>query len=250
MLALDALLNFSRTFLPEQSGGLMDAPLLIIPNINPREVDKEAHNLDVNPIYPLKFYELSKKNAKPSEYGTLLDTLGSRLSTINQYQEFNYTEKCRDINLGGRKGAYTSLSTMIDKLNSQLDLTKKLVSVDEKVVALKILNSHFMKDIIGNLRAFTSQKFRCTKCNRKYRRPPLTGVCKRCGEGIVLTVHKGSIEKYLQTAINLVENYKLGKYYEDRLNLVKEEINSIFVEEDKEEPSHQFNLTDFMTRKR
>jgi DNA polymerase II large subunit len=31
MLALDTLLNFSRIFLPAQIGGIMDAPILVIP---------------------------------------------------------------------------------------------------------------------------------------------------------------------------------------------------------------------------
>jgi DNA polymerase II large subunit len=51
MLALDPLLNFSKTYLHAQSGGQMDAPLFIIPAMNPSEVDKEAHNVDVNSSY-------------------------------------------------------------------------------------------------------------------------------------------------------------------------------------------------------
>jgi DNA polymerase II large subunit len=104
-----------------------------------------------------------------------------------------------------------------------------------------------MKDIVGNLRAFTSQTFRCTKCNRKYRRPPLSGKCQRCGGPIQMTVHKGGIEKYLQPALDMVKKYDLGQYYVDRLELVGLEIGQIFVDdEEKEEPSKQFSLTDFM----
>jgi DNA polymerase II large subunit len=136
---------------------------------------------------------------------------------------------------------------MIEKLESQLDLTKKLRSVEGKTVALKILNSHFMKDIVGNLRAFTRQGFRCSKCNKKYRRPPLTGICDRCGGNIIQTVHYGGIIKYLEPAENLVHDYNLGEYYEDRITLLKEEIESLFPEED--DPHTQFNLTDFMKPK-
>ena len=71
MLALDPLLNFSREFLPEQSGGLMDAPLYVIPTLNPNEVDKEALNVDVVSAYPPEFYELCKKGASPGEYGAI-----------------------------------------------------------------------------------------------------------------------------------------------------------------------------------
>jgi len=114
---------------------------------------------------------------------------------------------------------------------------------------LKILNSHFMKDIVGNLRAFTRQGFRCSKCNKKFRRPPLKGVCDRCGGPILQTVHKGGITKYLRPAKDIIEKYDLGDYYRDRIRLVEEEIDSIFWEQPPEETHSQFNLTDFMKPK-
>jgi DNA polymerase II large subunit len=247
MLALDPLLNFSKIYLPQQSGGQMDAPLFIIPILNPSEVDKEAHNVDVNTSYPPEFYRLCGDGAGSSLYGGLVDTIGARLGTAAQFQGFGYTEECSDINLGSFHGAYNTLTTMVEKLDSQLELASKLRAVDSKQVALKILNSHFMKDIVGNLRAFTSQTFRCTKCNRKYRRPPLSGKCQRCGGPIQMTVHKGGIEKYLHLALDMVKKYGLDQYYVDRLELVSLEIGQIFVDEEKEdESSKQFSLTDFM----
>lgn len=248
MLALDPLLNFSREFLPHQMGGLMDAPLFVIPVLNPSEVDKEAHNVDVMPRYPPEFYKLCSEGAGPGAYGALIDTIGRRLGTEAQFQGFSYTEDCSDINLGAHHGAYTSLRKMLEKLDSQLELSEKLKAVDVKTVALKILTSHFMKDIVGNLRAFTSQGFRCVKCNRRYRRPPLKGVCLRCGGSLAMTVHKGGIEKYLDPALKLVERYGLDEYYADRLRLVRDEIASLFPEEaPKEEPGHrQIDLTDFL----
>jgi len=250
MIGLDPLLNFSREFLPEQSGGLMDAPLYVIPVLNPSEVDKEAHNVDVMSDYPPEFYRLCGEGASPSEYGALIDTIGRRLGTEAQFQGFNYTEECEDINQGSYHGAYNTLKTMLDKLESQLELSEKVKAVDAPVVANKVLTSHFMKDIVGNLRAFTSQRFRCVKCNRKYRRPPLKGVCLRCGGNLAMTVHKGGIEKYLSPALDLVENYELDEYYRDRLGLVKDEIASLFPSEAEEEvDDRQISLTAFMKRK-
>jgi len=250
LLGLDPLLNFSRSFLPEQSGGLMDAPLYVIPMLNPGEVDKEAHNVDVMPSYPPEFYRLCEAGAGPSEYVALIDTIGHRLGTEAQFQGFDYTEGCSDINLGAHPGAYNTLKTMIDKLESQLDLSEKVKAVDAATVAQRVLTSHFMKDIVGNLRAFTRQRFRCVKCNRKYRRPPLKGVCVRCGGKLSLTVYKGGIEKYLAPALDLVKRYGLDDYYADRLGLVKDEISSIFPgEEAEEEPEDkQISLTAFMRR--
>ena len=249
MMALDPLLNFSKAYLPEASGGLMDAPLFVIPNLNPSEVDKESHNVDVIARYPPEFYSMSKRRAGPTEFGPLVDTLGARLGTAAQYTGQHYTHECTNINLGSHLGAYNVLKSMLDKLESQLDLTKKLRAVEGKTVGLKILNSHFMKDIVGNLRAFTRQKFRCSKCNKKYRRPPLKGVCDRCGGPILQTVYKGGITKYLKAAKDIIYKYDLGDYYVDRIRLVEEEIDSLFYEEPDEETQNQFNLMSFMKPK-
>ncbi|MCW4048583.1 MAG: DNA polymerase II large subunit [Candidatus Bathyarchaeota archaeon] len=248
MMVLDPLLNFSRTYLPERSGGLMDAPLFIIPNLNPAEVDKESHNVDVIARYPPEFYKMTMEGAKPTEFGPLVDTLGGRLGTASQYAGYWYTKECSNINLGSHQGAYNTLKTMLDKLESQLDLTAKLRAVEGQTVALKILNSHFMKDIVGNLRAFTRQRFRCTKCNKKFRRPPLKGSCDRCGGRLLMTVYKGGINKYLEPAANIIERYNLGDYYADRIQLVREELDSVFGEEE-EDVRSQFNLIDFMKAK-
>src|SRR5439155_1741656 len=58
ILLLDCLVNFSRAFLPDKRGGLMDAPLVLTTRIDPNEIDKEAHNLDVMPAYPTSLYEV------------------------------------------------------------------------------------------------------------------------------------------------------------------------------------------------
>ncbi len=248
MLGLDPLLNFSREFLPTKSGGLMDAPLYVIPILHPSEVDKEAHNVDVMTRYPPDFYKLCNEEASPAVYGALVDTIGRRLGTEAQFQGFEYTNECSDINQGAHLGAYNTLKTMLEKLESQLDLSEKLRAVDAKIVAQRILTSHFMKDIVGNLRAFTRQRFRCVKCNRKYRRPPLKGVCIRCGGKISMTVYKGGIVKYLVPALDMVERYGLDSYYFDRLMLVKDEIASLFPEVgvNEETEEKQISLKDFM----
>lgn len=62
-----------------------------------------------------------------------------------------------------------------------------------------------------------------------------------------MTVHRGGIEKYLKTALDMVKKYDLDQYYVDRLELVSLEIGQIFVEEAvPEELSKQFSLTEFM----
>ncbi len=117
---------------------------------------------------------------------------------------------------------------MTDKLNSQLKLAEKIEAVDAKKVALIVLTTHFMRDISGNLRAFSTQGFRCKACNKKFRRLPLKGVCLNCGGPLTLTVYRGGIEKYLEAANQLIRRYELPDYFAQRLTLVQEEINSLF----------------------
>ena len=249
LLALDPLLNFSEAFLPDQIGGLMDAPLFIIPVVIPSEVDKESHNVDIMDFYPPVLYEEAQKHADPSDYGRIIDTIGTRLGTEAQFQGFGYTVECSNINLGSHEGAYTHLGTMLEKLEAQLELSEELKAVDVKTVATGILTSHFLKDIVGNLRAFTSQSFRCMSCNRRYRRIPLLGKCPRCGGNISLTVYQGGIEKYVESASKLVDRYDLGNYYFQRIQLVKDELDTLFQKsvETKNAP-RQVDLKEFLHR--
>jgi len=46
---------------------------------------------------------------------------------------------------------------------------------------------------------------------------------------LILTVFKGGIEKYLKMAENIIEKYKLGNYYHQRLMLIKDEISTLLV---------------------
>jgi DNA polymerase II large subunit len=85
-----------------------------------------------------------------------------------------------------------------------------------------------MRDISGNLRAFSTQGFSCMACNRKFRRLPLKGVCLECGGPLTLTVYRGGIQKYLAAANQLIRKYELPDYYAQRLILVQKEIDSLF----------------------
>ncbi len=242
MLALDTLLNFSRAYLPARIGGIMDAPLLIIPVVNPQEVQRQAHDVDVAAVYPWAFYEKTWQKIEPQEVCGLIDIIGHRLNTEAGFQGFGYTVPVSDINMGNHESMYKKLTRMIDKLNSQLELAEKIAAVDVEKVARKVLTTHFIRDIAGNLRAFTTQNFRCKACNRKFRRLPLLGKCPECGGALTLTVYRGGIEKYLEAAHQLVQKYGLSKYYDQRLLLVEDEINSLF----EGKKPRQISLADFV----
>jgi len=243
LLVLDVLLNFSKAYLPEQIGGMMDAPLLLISAINPSEVD-EAHNVDLNSSYPLIFYEKSLERADPRIISQAMDLVAHRLGTPAQFEGYSFTHITYDINEGNLESSYIKLGAMTNKLQGQLLLAEKLQAVDAKEVAKRVLKTHFMRDIAGNLRAFTNQQVRCKRCNGKFRRIPLSGKCSRCGGDLLLTVHQKGIEKYIDVAEQLVQNYKLGNYYEQRLKLIKDEIRQLFHIE--EEKNKQVELGAFM----
>ncbi len=241
MLALDVMVDFSRQYLPAQIGGIMDAPLLLVPVLNPREVQRQAHDFDVASTYPVEFYEKTLEKAGSRQISSLIDSIGNRLGAEAQFEGFYYTAEVSNICAGNRESAYKQLGTMIEKLDAQLDLAEKVVAVDAKKVALKVLTKHFMRDIAGNLRAFSTQAFRCKSCNKHFRRIPLRGKCSACGGPVTLTVYRGGIEKYLAAAENLVAKYDLPTYYSQRISLLEEEIKSLF---DNGKPK-QVSIADF-----
>jgi len=241
MLALDTLLNFSREYLPAQIGGIMDAPLLLIPVVNTQEVQRQAHDFDVAKAYPLEFYEKTWENVEAKQVSHLIDLIEFRLGTEAQFEGFSFTTPVSNINMGNSESAYKRFRAMVEKLNSQLELAEKIEAVDARKVALKVLTTHFIRDIAGNLRAFSTQGFRCKSCNKSFRRLPLRGVCPSCGGPLTLTVYRGGIEKYLEAAQRLVERYRLPRYYAQRLLLMKEEINALF----EGKKPRQISLTDF-----
>ncbi len=228
MLALDTVLNFSNVFLPSHIGGIMDAAILIIPVVNPLEVQRQAHEVDVADKYPLLFYEKTLQQADTRETSPIIDLIANRLNTAAQFEGFKYTVPVSNVNMGNPESVYKKFGKMTDKLYSQLVLAEKIAAVDADVVASKVLTTHFVRDIAGNLRAFTTQKFRCKGCNKKFRRMPLLGKCPSCNSDLILTVYRGGIEKYLPAASQLVKKYGLLDYYAQRLNLVEEEILTLF----------------------
>jgi DNA polymerase II large subunit len=240
MLLMDGLLNFSKEYLPSTRGGTMDAPLVMSSRIDPTEIDDEAHNMDVVTEYPLELYEASREMAEPGEVDVQIaeDTLG----TDGQYSGFDHTHDTSDIAAGPDLSAYKTLGSMMDKMDAQLELARKLRAVDETDVAERVIEYHFLPDLLGNLRAFASQEVRCLDCGEKYRRMPLTGDCRECGGDVNLTVHEGSVNKYMQTAINVADDFGARTYTKQRLEVLERSLDRVF-ENDKNRKS---TLGDFM----
>jgi len=227
ILLLDCLVNFSRAFLPDKRGGLMDAPLVLTSRIDPNEIDKEAHNLDVMSAYPTSLYEAAERFAHPKEIEPQIDTVGKRIGSVLQYEGFAFTHETTDVAQGPLASAYGE-GSMAEKIDKQLDLALRIRAVDPNDVVARIVVHHFLPDLIGNLKAFSSQQVRCTKCGEKYRRIPLRGKCLACGGNLTLTVHESSVKKYLEISKRISQQFEVSNYLRQRIDLIEDAITSLF----------------------
>ncbi|MGZ7159247.1 MAG: DNA polymerase II large subunit [Methanobacterium sp.] len=235
MLLLDALINFSKVYLPSSRGGRMDAPLVLSSRIDPEEIDDESHNIDTMATLPLEFYHKTLEFAKPSDILHIIENVKKRLGKPEQYEGLLFSHYTSSVHSGPSMCLYKKLPTMKDKVEGQVKLAEKLRAVDQRGVVEGVLQSHFLPDMVGNSRAFSRQKVRCTKCNKKYRRIPLSGECT-CGGNLVLSISKGSVIKYLGISKELAEKYPINSYLIQRIELIESSINSLF-ESDKSKQS-------------
>ncbi len=242
MFLMDALLNFSRAYLTETRGGTMDTPLVLTPYINPKEIDDEAHCIEFISSYPLEFYHATEKFALPSEVKIRIvkDMLDEH--NLSASGDIPTTHVGGDLDKGNVKSTYIELDSIPEKITTQFKLQLKLRAVDMKNAVERLILSHFIPDLYGNLRSFYRQNFRCVSCNKIYRRPPLIGKCVLCRGNLLLTINKGSIEKYLQISRRIVEEYDLPLYLKQRLELIEKEISAVF----EDDQAKQMDLTDFV----
>lgn len=237
MLLLDGLLNFSRSYLPDSRGGLMDAPLVLAIRLDPNEVDKEAQNIDLLWEYPLEFYRASVEYKHPKEVQGKMDLVSDRIKSLLQYEGFGITHDTNDIAEGPYESAYKTLETMMDKMTAQVELAKRIRAVDASDVVHRVITKHFLPDLIGNLKSFSGQKFRCTKCGESYRRVPISGHCY-CGNKLNLTVYEASVKKYLEVTSRIGRDYGVSEYTQQRIRLIEGSIISIFGEKGSEDDGH------------
>jgi DNA polymerase II large subunit len=207
----------------------MDLPLILTTRLDPSEVDKEAHNLDTLSRYPLEFYEATLRHEHSKNLESKMGLVAARLGTELQYEGFGFTHDTADISEGPKESLYKTLKSMMEKMNVQLSLAAKIRAVDEADVAYKVIERHFLPDILGNLRAFSKQSVRCPLCNTTYRRIPLQGTCTKCNGKLTLTVHEMSVKKYLDISKEIAEKYNLPVYAKQRIALVEKSIDSMFV---------------------
>ena len=114
------------------------------------------------------------------------------------------------------------LINLICKRNAEL-----IDAVNTSEIVSNVISTHLVPDIMGNLRAYARQNFRCTGCGKSYRRMPLIQTCI-CGHNLIPTITRGSVEKYLKLAKRLVEKYDVGVYQRGRIHALSDEIDLVF----------------------
>ncbi len=229
ILGLECLLDFSREYLPSTPGGREDAPMILVGRLDLGYIDDECYNIEVVDSYPEEFFRATWRYADPSDLeGAVIETVGTALSKGERYPSIGFTAWVTDIAAGPLVSAYRSLNSMVEKLERHVELEKKIRAVDPEDAIRRAMSAHFLRDIAGNLRRFGSQEFRCVKCNARYRRPPLSGRCPKCGGDLVLTIYPKSAVKYLEPTKSILKRYRLEGYVLQRVNLLEEESRSVF----------------------
>ncbi len=259
MLMMDGLLNFSRQFLPDMTGArTMDAPLILSTVLNADEVDDEAWATETVDEYPLSFYEETLEYKKPWELDTDIQ-IGEDIVHSDEPFRHGYTHETSTIENGPNQSEYVTLDEMSEKTAAQLGLGEKLKAVDEDEVAELLMDKHFIPDIKGNLRSFSSQQLRCVDCNEKFRRVPLTNQtiaasgketaeCPRCaadpnktGAGkILLTISEGTIKKYMQPCKDIIDKYEISPYKRQEVQILNRTIQSLFGKDERQSGLKQF----------
>ena len=226
MLLMDTLLNFSKQFLSDRIGGLMDAPLLVQPHVLPHESQPQAHNLEVSKSFPLEFFKSTFQQIKASDVVSV-EIIKSRLETERQFYDYYFTHSTSSLITSKSRSAYSTLGSMLDKFDMQVKNAELIDAVNTSEIVSNVISTHLVPDLMGNLRAYARQSFRCTACGKSFRRMPLIQTCV-CGHKLIATITRGSVEKYLKLAKRLVEKYDVGEYQRGRIHALSDEIELVF----------------------
>jgi len=226
MLLMDALLNFSRKLLGSHRGATQDEPLVLTSHLLPTEVDDQVYSMGVAWEYPLEFYKLCEEYRYPWEIK--IDTVQVNIDKGMPYSGFGFTHPTSNINSGVLCSSYKLLPTMKEKVDGQMRIAERLRAVDKDDVARLVIERHFLRDLKGNLRKFSTQQFRCVDCNEKFRRPPLIGKCTKCNGKLLFTISEGSVTKYLMHVMFLASQYNLPPYLQQSIEMLAQRIESVF----------------------
>ncbi|MCI4364752.1 MAG: DNA polymerase II large subunit [Thermoplasmata archaeon] len=234
-LLLDALLNFSRSYLPDSRGALMDKPLVLTTRLEATEVDKEAHHVDVGDHYPLALYRAAADRRPAKEVEAMIEQVAGRLGTEHALSGYGFTHDTTRIAGGPVRSAYRDARSMNDMVERSILLAAQIRAVDVAEAVTLVLNAHFLPDLMGNLKSYATQKFRCKVCGASYRRPPLASRCValrpgggRCDGELLSTVYEGSVRKYLALSQRLGSIEGITPYVRQRIQVLADSLATLF----------------------
>ncbi|MEM2357765.1 MAG: DNA polymerase II large subunit [Nitrososphaerota archaeon] len=245
MLLLDVFMNFSRKYLPDRIGGTMDTPLLLSIVIDPREVDEQSHNIEIVTRYPLEFYRAAERGESAVHLVDKIPLLGDLARMGPDIRGVKCMPHTAVLHGYVDRSSYTKKSTMLERVTAQLELCNTLSAIDPRFVAERVMAHHVLPDILGNLRTYFSQSFRCRRCGARYRRMLLRGVCRVCGAELRQTVYRGAVEKYVELAMMLLEEYIENPYLKEGSINAVENIQSVFKQAPTKSP-RQLSLKRYM----
>ena len=109
ILVMDALLNFSKAFLPKSVGGREDVPLLIVTRVDPEFIDDEVYNMEVVDKYPAEFYEFCEAGVPASKAAKIIETVGDRIGKGDKYPRIGQTHSVDAINEAPLESRYKKI---------------------------------------------------------------------------------------------------------------------------------------------
>ncbi|MFB6159018.1 MAG: DNA polymerase II large subunit [Candidatus Nanohalobium sp.] len=228
----------------------MDAPLILSTVLNPDEVDDEAWAIETVDEYPLGFYEETQEYKEPWDLNVDIE-IGEDIVHSDEPFRHGFTHDSSDVENGPVQSEYVTLDEMSEKTSAQLGLGEKTLAADEDATAELLLQKHFLPDIRGNLRSFSSQEMRCVDCNEKFRRVPLTNQtiapsgkttaqCPECGGKVLLTISEGTIKKYMQPSKDIIDEYEISPYMRQQIIILNKTLQSLFGKDQRQSGLKQF----------
>ncbi|EQD47383.1 DNA polymerase II large subunit DP2, intein containing, partial [mine drainage metagenome] len=161
--------------------------------------------------------------------------VGKRLGTERSLAGYGITHDTARVAAGPVRSAYRDSRSMSDMVERSIVLTSRIRAVDVAQAVTLVLNAHFLPDLMGNLKSYATQKFRCKVCGTSYRRPPLAGRCGevrpgggRCDGDLLATVYEGSVRKYLPLSQRLSEIDGITPYVRQRIQVIADSLASLF----------------------
>jgi DNA polymerase II large subunit len=172
----------------------------------------------------------------------MIERIGNRLNKEGQFFGFGFTNSTGSIAIKHPRSAYPTLASLMEKIAKQIEVAEKVDAVSTREVVESIIKTHLIRDIVGNMKKYATQSFKCRGCGRSFRRPTISGRCDICDHDLRETLTRGSVEKYLSLAKKLANDYDVDDYIKGRLDLIVKELDQLF---DEQERSTQLALTDF-----